>query len=72
MSVHLEVHLDRGSDESFVHVLCEVVPRVGERIRLFTGGTAESGLYLVREIEHILDPRRHEDTQHVCVLELYG
>lgn len=68
MQVSLELYLDKWGDEPIANVVCNVVPRVGEQVMLLAGETPESGTYLVNVVQHLLDPRRIETTQHVCVI----
>ncbi len=68
MQVNLEMYLNDFDRDPFASVICNIVPRVGERVRLLAGESPEAGLYRVLGTEHLLDPRRAETLQHVCVI----
>lgn len=63
MQVSLEITRDT-ENEGFASVICNVVPRVGEYITLLG---ENRGRYYVTDIDHVLDEKRIETVQHVCV-----
>lgn len=70
MQINLEIYPHDFDREPIANVICNAVPRVGERFRLLAGETPEAGLYRVLAVEHQLDPRRVETVQHVCLIVL--
>lgn len=69
MQINLEIYVNDMDRDPIANVICNVVPREGDRIRLLAGETKESGLYRVLGYaEHLLDPRLTETLQHVCIV----
>lgn len=69
MQINLEIYLHDMSGDPLANVVCNAVPREGDRLRLIAGDDAPSGLYRVLGYtEHLLDPRLTEVLQHVCVI----
>ena len=67
--INLEIYLNDMDGEPLANVICNSVPRAGDRIRLLAGEATESGLYKVfGYTEHLLDPRKVETLQHVCIV----
>lgn len=68
MQVNLEIAVHDAPDEPIANVICNAVPRVGEGIVLLAGESdPASGEYKVTWVLHMLDPRRIETVQHVCI-----
>jgi hypothetical protein len=65
VQVSLEIARDTDHDDIIASVICNVVPRVGEHITLLGG--SNRGRYYVTGVEHVLEPKRIESVQHVCV-----
>ena len=70
MQVNLELYkFDMGRDP-FANIVCNVVPRVGEHVRICERDNPENGSYRVLLVEHILAPSTTESVQHVCLVVL--
>jgi hypothetical protein len=69
MQVRLELYLADLDRDPFANIICNVAPRVGETITLLDGEAEgnRSGSYRVLAVDHMLDERRIETTQHVCL-----
>jgi hypothetical protein len=69
VQINLEIYVNDMDRDPIANVICNVAPRVDERIKLLAGEAPEGGLYRVLYVEHILDARRRPETlQHVCVV----
>lgn len=70
MQVNLELYPFDMDRDPFANIVCNVVPRVGEHIRISERDNPANGSYRVLLIEHILSPGRTDTLQHVCVVVL--
>jgi hypothetical protein len=68
--VRLEIYVNDMDRDPMASVVCNVVPRVDERITLLDGEgiDSRSGRYRVLGVDHILDERFIESVQHVCLI----
>lgn len=70
MQVNLELYPFDMDRDPLVNIICNVVPRVGEYIRIVGRDNPLSGTYRVLMVEHLLDQNRTETLQHVCLIVL--
>jgi hypothetical protein len=69
MQINLEIYLNDMDGDPIANVICNVLPRENDRIRLLVGEAKESGLYRVLGYtEHLLNPRRTDTLQQVCIV----
>lgn len=67
--INLEIYLNDMDGDPLANVICNVLPRENDRIRLTGRDTENAGLYRVLGYsEHLFEPRRTERLQHVCVV----
>lgn len=70
MQVNLELYPFDFDREPLVNIICNVVPRVDEWIKICGRDNPANGTYRVLKVEHVLDPSRNESVQHVCLIVL--
>ena len=67
--ISLEIYINDMDREPLANVICNAVPREGDRIRLLGRDAPYAGLYRVLGYtEHLLEPSRVETLQHVCIV----
>ncbi len=70
MQVSLELYPFDMERDPLTTIICNVVPRVGEYIRISERDNPLNGSYRVLMVEHMLAPGKIESVQQVCLIVL--